>query len=596
MPAVKHPCVQCKEKHVKCDEERPKCRRCQSKLLPCTRPSKKTVFRHGSAASFSKEQKWVNSEVKHFRYHSQGGAAVASQQSPDQPRESQSWTAATPPTTSQSPYPVTSSGPSGDSSSNHSPHLGHQPEQQTSSLTPYQPLDSFGERPPHQYRSTSLGPQVRPRGQEDVDHYSSAGHATTYPTDDGSASYASLYERHVPSVISSQENETLRRRFPLEDPREACLFRYFVEEIAHWFDLCDEDRHFQLAVPRRAHHHPHLLNAIFAVAARHLSRLPQYRTPAGILYHGQLIPQLSEHDAVEYMLKCIPALRNFHEVDDDDYRDSIIATAVILRQLEEIDEEEDDAPANDSGNSQGDNGHGKQVNFLPIINAVLRSSASQALFGRRSLIQAAYWMALRQEIYHSFTRKQPPQLFPSPDLWHSASKANKTVMHTVQVAKWRWEDGSEREWLRLVDQQDYLEREILVNFRPIFKTTADKAKGEIFPTIWYGSNLEVTSVQQSIMAKSVLVAENPFLKAPSASRATWRKAENDVRLLLLELCGIALCHPASPPALLNAAIGIQLYGDFFTDRYERQALRGVVEKYRDARAWPVQKLLEMFRE
>lgn len=212
------------------------------------------------------------------------------------------------------------------------------------------------------------------------------------------------------------------------------------------FDLCDEDRHFQLAVPRRAHHHPHLLNAIFAVAARHLSRLPQYRTPAGILYHGQLIAQLSEHDAVEYMLKCIPALRNFHEVDDDDYRDSIIATAVILRQLEEIDEEEDDAPANESGNSQGDSGHGKQVNFLPIINAVLRSSASQALFGRRSLIQAAYWMALRQEIYHSFTRKQPPQLFPSPDLWHSASKANKTVMHTVQVAKWRWEDGSEREW------------------------------------------------------------------------------------------------------------------------------------------------------
>ncbi|EGR47473.1 uncharacterized protein TRIREDRAFT_64322, partial [Trichoderma reesei QM6a] len=348
---------------------------------------------------------------------------------------------------------------------------------------------------------------------------------------------------HVPSVISSQENETLRRRFPLEDPREACLFRYFVEEIAHW-----------------------------------------------------LIAQLSEHDAVEYMLKCIPALRNFHEVDDDDYRDSIIATAVILRQLEEIDEEEDDAPANESGNSQGDSGHGKQVNFLPIINAVLRSSASQALFGRRSLIQAAYWMALRQEIYHSFTRKQPPQLFPSPDLWHSASKANKTVMHTVQVAKWRWEDGSEREWLRLMDQQEYLEREILVNFRPIFKTTADKAKGEIFPTIWYGSNLEVTSVQQSIMAKSVLVAENPFLKAPSASRASWRKAENDVRLLLLELCGIALCHPASPPALLNAAIGIQLYGDFFTDRYERQALRGVVEKYRDARAWPVQKLLEMFRE
>lgn len=66
--------------------------------------------------------------------------------------------------------------------------------------------------------------------------------------------------------------------------------------------------------------------------------------------------------------------------------------------------------------------------------------------------------------------------------------------------------------VRLMEQQNYLEFEILVNFRPIFKRTADKANGEIFPTIWYGANLEVTSVQQSIMAKSVLVAENPFLK------------------------------------------------------------------------------------
>ena len=67
-----------------------------------------------------------------------------------------------------------------------------------------------------------------------------------------------------------------------------------------------------------------------------------------------------------------------------------------------------------------------------------------------------------------------------------------------------------------------------------------------------------------------------------------------MKLLFLELCGRALCHPASPPVLVNAAIGIQLYGDFFTDQYERQALRGVVEKYRDTHAWPVKRLLDMF--
>lgn len=197
-------------------------------------------------------------------------------------------------------------------------------------------------------------------------------------------------------------------------------------------------------MPVRARRHPHLLNAIFAVSARHLSRLPQYKTPQGILYQGQLLPNLSQHDAVEYMLKCIPAFRRFHEFVDDDFRDSIIATAVILRQLEEIDDE-DVGPADEDYLMTGGDlyAHEKQINFLPIINAVLRDPSSQALLSQRSLIQAAYWFALRQEIYHSFTRRKPPQLILPPESWYSATTVNKTVMHTVQVAKWHWGGGTD---------------------------------------------------------------------------------------------------------------------------------------------------------
>ena len=79
------------------------------------------------------------------------------------------------------------------------------------------------------------------------------------------------------------------------------------------------------------------------------------------------------------------------------------------------------------------------------------------------------------------------------------------------------------------------------------------------------------------------------------SRTEWRAVETQVRALILELCGIALCHPSSPPALLKAMFGIQLYGDFFTDQWERNALRGVVERYRDARAWPSRRLMQMFQ-
>ncbi|KAF7562153.1 hypothetical protein G7046_g1995 [Stylonectria norvegica] len=356
--------------------------------------------------------------------------------------------------------------------------------------------------------------------------------------------------------------------FPLKNPQEACLLRYFVEELSHWFDLCDESRHFQLVVPLRARKHPPLLHAIFAVAARHLTRLPQYQTPQGILYQGQLLPTLTQHHAVEYMLRCIPALREFHNIQDDEYLESIIATAVILRQMEEIDDEEDvSSRPTGLGQSYGGTRSVGQVNFLAIIDAVLRSLPSQTLFGRLSLIQAAYWMAVRQEIYHSFTRKHAPKMALDPEYGHGTSEANKIVIHTAQVAKWRWADGSELEWLRLQEQGEQLDGNALLKFQPFFTRSADRSNGEIFPIIW----------------------------TQTTSRTRWREIETEVRQMILDLCGISICHPACPPALVHAAIGMDLYGDFFTDQYERRALRGFVEKLRDARAWPVQKLSDMFR-
>ncbi|KAK9446242.1 ARCA-like protein [Metarhizium brunneum] len=603
MPAVKLPCLQCKEKHVKCDEERPKCRRCQLKKLPCSRPVKKTVFKHGSVASFSKDQKWVNSEARHFRFHARGGSAAREPLTPDQGPSPPWSTIVGPGVVSSEGRPLDETQPTQPSPSHSStsspmdtdlrPILAEAsdffPNLMTSgSFSSDQGLrlkqpESPSTQAPYLPSITQLNPGIYGNGNGNQ-----RGSSVAQALSQGSPT---TQTSSIPCMSASDDT---RRVFPLEDVQEACLLRYYIEEISHWFDLCDESRHFHLIVPTRARDHPHLLNAIFAVAARHLSRLPQYKTPQGILYHGQLLPNLDEHSAVEYMLHCMPALRQFHDVMDDDYRDSIVATAVILRQLEEIDNE-DDSPSPSGQPRSLLSGSGKQVNFLAIIDAVLRSPPSQSVFGRRSLMQAAYWMALRQEIYHSFTRLEAPQLILPPEFWHSASRANKTVMHLVQVAKWKWGDGSEHEWARLMDQHEHLEKHILFDIEPIYKKPADKSKGEIFPTVWYRSNIEVTSMQLGLLAKSVLVAENPQLRAQATSRSSWRHVENEVRLLLLEQCGIGLCNPASPPALVHATFGIQLYGDFFTDQYERRAIRMVVEKYRDTHAWPVQRLLDMFR-
>ncbi|XWX00422.1 hypothetical protein V2A60_008442 [Cordyceps javanica] len=543
MPAIKYPCAECKEKHLKCDEERPRCKRCQLKYLPCSRPSKKTIFRYGAAARFEKDQKWVNSSAWQFRVQTTGETSPSN--ADDDESES---------------FPNIDSSTTADDA--------------TSSLS-----------------SSHSTPGERPEAAHGTSHkFSSSLHPPRTPSPPaGLQGIASLTTQ--PLGLEHQDCANLRQ-FALQQAQEACLLHYFVNEMSQWFDLCDENRHFQLVVPLKAEKHPHLLNAIYAVSARHLSRLPQYKTPQGTLYQGQLLAKLGNNDAVEYMLKCIPAFRQFHENEDDDFRESIIATAVILRQFEEIDDADDGVDYH--AITVDGHLHEKQINFMPIINAVLSNTASQAMFRHRSLIQATYWFALRQEIYHSFTRRTPPQLDLPADYWQGASNVNKSVMHTVQAAKWYWGRGTEDEFLRLMDQQSFLEHVVLASTKPLFEKPADRRHGEIFPTMWYTSHSELISIQQSLMARSVLVSENPFLKQQSSSRASWRKVENEVRMLMLDLCAIALCHPSCAPALVNAAIGIQLYGDYFTNEDERRALRGLVEKYRDAHAWPVRRLLEMF--
>lgn len=71
----------------------------------------------------------------------------------------------------------------------------------------------------------------------------------------------------------------------------------------------------------------------------------------------------------------------------------------------------------------------------------------------------------------------------------------------------------------------------------------------------------------------------------TANRATHRKAEAQVRSIVLELCGIALEHPKVQPGLVNAVIATTLYGEYFTDPEERDALVGVISRTEDIRAW-----------
>jgi hypothetical protein len=84
--------------------------------------------------------------------------------------------------------------------------------------------------------------------------------------------------------------------------------------------VCDSRQSFEKIVPQRAGTCPILLNAIFALAARHLSHTTNYDHLAANRYHEQCLKYL------------IPMLDHAVAVSDE----NLFAATIILRVLEEM--------------------------------------------------------------------------------------------------------------------------------------------------------------------------------------------------------------------------------------------------------------------
>ncbi|KAG8354020.1 hypothetical protein FVEN_g8239 [Fusarium venenatum] len=556
MPTVKKPCLECKNKHLKCDQKSKCCRRCESRGLDCVR-SEGRQFKQGSSAKydalFSETQSWVSGNAKEFRL--QTG-----------PRRRIKKIAIGNDTTTSMPTIDTSG------------------DQSQSNLSDYDDTRDTSTSAPQSssYTNTEITKSLIPFGNS---QFGSATRLASYPQpmrDNFALSQRGPSWGGLLHTIEPPQG----RDSPLEGIQEACLLRYFIEDLSSWFDLVDSQRRYQLMVPERACRYPPLLNAIFAMSSRHLCRVERYKTPQGIVYRGQPLPNLTPGSSVEYMLKCISVLKDFHTTQDGEIRELIVTTAVILRHYEELDDHDQDT------GSEMDFDEG--VNFLAILNAVLRSLTADDLSHRRELLNASYWIALRQEVYYSLLKGYSPQIVEPPAEWVDISPANKLVSHTNQVAKWLFSDKSETGWRNLKKQEEYLDECVTGRFSPILYRPPDKISGEVFPMMWFASPIALTGMQHMMIAKMILIAESPFLSQEKDVRAAYREAEGKVRALVLEVCGTAVQHPEIQPGLVNATLAIQMYGSYFTDPWEREALRRTVRMFKDCQAWPLPRVLRTF--
>lgn len=84
--------------------------------------------------------------------------------------------------------------------------------------------------------------------------------------------------------------------------------------------------------------------------------------------------------------------------------------------------------------------------FLPIINDILHSSMFKERFAHSGLVQAAYLMVLRQEVYYALTSRRCPAITSArctPDI----SFIHETTIHLIEALQLAWGGGaSDAEW------------------------------------------------------------------------------------------------------------------------------------------------------
>ncbi|RDW73068.1 hypothetical protein BP6252_06975 [Coleophoma cylindrospora] len=349
--------------------------------------------------------------------------------------------------------------------------------------------------------------------------------------------------------------------WPLKDPSEALLLRHFIHNLAIWLDLCDPLQHFQVDVPRRAGTCRILLNAIFALSARHLSRTGDYDSYASNMYHQECLKHL------------IPMLNDTATVTDE----SLFAATIILRVLEEM-----DAPEGDP--------EGHMLGIQVFVGA--RDPYSMG----GGMSEAAFWVGLRQEIYSAVIKHKSVQLNlehclvdrsiePTSDFgW-----ANRAVIHCADVLNCCFGDlgVSIPHWTDLKERCDSWKKLRPPSFTPIFYREADRGKREAFPEIWHSHACHIIGIQHHMLAQILLAIFNPKIPRLGGSRTTaLRSMEDEIKDCLRDLCGIGLYNRWTPPGMFTASMGISLCGDRFTDRIDQEALLDILARTEKDHARP----------
>lgn len=222
----------------------------------------------------------------------------------------------------------------------------------------------------------------------------------------------------------------------------------------------------------------------------------------------------------------IPALSSFAAVVDE----NLLTAIVILRYFEELDVPML-RPAPES----------HLVGTRVFLGAASASAASCEFTGLRL---AAYWLALRQEIYMALIHARPVhanfvlQVFGEPDD-SGCEYANRIIVHTARCLRYcygsQYQSVDTWEELEAYRQQWWDGRPWY--YRPIWR---GKPHADLFPNETYLNDAVVTGLQHHYMTRMLMLAHDPKIPRLGPGHMDAMQAMGEqLKAIACLICGIA---------------------------------------------------------
>ena len=342
------------------------------------------------------------------------------------------------------------------------------------------------------------------------------------------------------------------------------------------------------------------------------------------------MPGLGSDSAIRYHSICISLLIEISNDEKEQYNEDVLTAATILRFYEQIEglyANTMDSCVHDAHVVSASTIDGHSETYLNAIQFIINTQQNESFYSYRrvygpprdndvhvipsvSLRHSACLIALRQEIWSAFLSQRPFRLpvCPSND-YATFSPANHFVW-TNRILVWAADllsfcfgnqsmtpEQSTERWMALKEFEQRWDAQKPSAFKPIYYREADPDRNQHFPQIWHMNSCQVAVAQHIELGRILLAVSDPMSVSRLGIGVVARNVslEEELRSITQRLCGLAVSNPNCPPALVTAAVGISVCGEYFVNPGEQEALVKLLKDLQFQHAWPTEATVRALR-